>query len=49
MSDKEPLAVNLENFESLTKEQESLRSRRSRLTMQARVEEEKERDHEQLL
>ena len=49
MSDKQPLIVNPENFEPITKEQESLRSRRARLQMQARVEAEKERDHEMLL
>lgn len=49
MSDKQPLIVNPENFEPLTKEQESLRSRRARLQMQARVEAEKERDYEMLL
>ena len=45
MSDKEPFIPNPENFEPLTKEQESLRDRRKRLTMQARLDEEKERDH----
>ena len=38
MSDKEPFIPNPENFEPLTKEQESLRDRRKRLTMQARLE-----------
>ena len=46
MSDKQPLIINPENFDPITKEQESLRSRRDRLRMQARVEAEKERDHE---
>ena len=49
MSDKQPLIINPENFDPITKEQESLRSRRDRLRMQARVEAEKERDHETLL
>ena len=49
MSDKEPFIPNPENFEPLTKEQESLRDRRKRLTMQARLDEEKERDHKNLL
>lgn len=49
MSDKEPFIPNQENFEPLTKEQESLRDRRKRLTMQARLDEEKERDHKNLL